>query len=150
MKSSILVKNQKKQFGPKRLSDGSTITAVVRFDDECNNGYNSFSITGEIREYNRIEQCGCIREEIAIAFPELTPFIKWHLSSTVEPHMYYLANTLYHIRCGRLDFARTSAVWPEATDEELLSADIKEKLVTRLAGLMDEFYEAIVSLGFTY
>jgi hypothetical protein len=38
---------------------------------------------------------GCIHEDIAKHFPELMPYIKWHLTSTDGP-MHYLANTLYH------------------------------------------------------
>lgn len=38
-----------------------------------------------------------------------------------------------------LDYARASAVWPDATDEELMAPDLKEKLEARLPALMQEF-----------
>lgn len=38
---------------------------------------------------------GCIHEDIVKHFPELRPYIKWHLCSSGEP-LHYLANTLYH------------------------------------------------------
>lgn len=49
-----------------------------------------------------------------------------------------------------LDAARSCAIWPEATDEELLSADLDTKLIARLPGLIQEFKQAMESLGFTY
>jgi hypothetical protein len=50
----------------------------------------------------------------------------------------------------QLDAARSSAVWPEATDEELTAPGLKERLEARLPQLMKEFQEAIESLGFVY
>jgi hypothetical protein len=99
---SILTKNQKLKFSKDiRYGDNEArITATVRYDDDCGNGHNSFSITGDIKEKIRgrwVDSCGgCIHDEIAKHFPELKPFIKWHLVSSDEP-MYYLQNTLYHV-----------------------------------------------------
>lgn len=103
---SILIKSQKKHFSKSNvLIDGEKIdiTATVQYDDECGNGHNSFSITGEYYQAgkrhtdNNMISCGCIHEAIVQAFPELEPFIKWHLTSTDEP-MHYVANTTYHAR----------------------------------------------------
>lgn len=77
---------------------GYRIIANIRYDDNCGNGHNSFSITGEIwRQGNQrdCESCGCIHDEIAKHFPELKPYLKWHLMSSDGP-MYYIANTIYH------------------------------------------------------
>ena len=92
---SVLTKNQKKTF-TKDLPDNQRITAEVRFDDDCDNGHNTFSITGSIYEGKSREPiiCGCIHDEIREHFPELAPFIKFHLCSTDGP-LHYLANTLY-------------------------------------------------------
>lgn len=49
-----------------------------------------------------------------------------------------------------LDAARRSAIWPEATDEELTAPGLKERLEARLPALMAEFRAAVESLGFTY
>jgi uncharacterized protein Usg len=46
-----------------------------------------------------------------------------------------------------LGSARSSAVWPDATLEQLQS---KEALEARLPALMDEFRQAMEELGFTY
>lgn len=53
-------------------------------------------------------------------------------------------------RVANLDHARTSAVWPDATDEELTAPGLKARLQARLPKLMEEFKTAIEQLGFTY
>lgn len=217
---SVLTKSQKKTYGPRRCDHyekGATIVAVVRYDDQCGNGHNSFSITGTI--YDRKGQFlsgGCIHDEIVEAFPELAPFIKWHLTSSDGP-MHYIANTVYQAgerdhwgllkgefrqhksrgklqaggvegvpcwelerpakteiyahekpapvvlewrahgitgegKARELDHARSSAVWPEATDAELSvsSEELTAKLMARHPALMAEFRAAVESLGFVY
>lgn len=101
---SQLIKNQKRHFSRGFLEDGinKTISVQIRFDDECGNGKNSFSITGEIRNpkahyRNRVESCGCIHDDIKKHFPELAKYIPFHLMSADEGPMHYLANTLYFI-----------------------------------------------------
>lgn len=86
--------------GPKSITgwgNGALIKAEIRLDDECKNGHDSFAITGEIYRPGRrdCEACGCLHEEIAASFPELAPYIRWHLTSTDGP-MHYLANAMYH------------------------------------------------------
>ena len=267
MKTSKLTKRQRLKFGPKVYQEnGETlkIIANLRYDDECGNGHNTFSITGDIYYKKGNGQWGdygggCIHDEIGKHFPELKPYLKWHLTSSDGP-MHYIANTLYHAsdkdcngkrkhepyayrwtvkfadspisnkisnkfntflqdRIGTGDFqvcsfaherepdtysdnyslvgftekwyeapfnslieaqefcealntckveffkiptqwskgkdrdldaARSSAVWPEATDAELISPNLKEKLESRHDSLMDEFYHAVVSLGLEY
>lgn len=204
--------NQKKTFGPKIYTEnGHTykLTATVRYDDECKNGHNSFAITGAqyVKAKNGVwmeDSFGCMHDTIAARFPELAPFIKWHLTSSDGP-MYYLENTLYHVlehgptyawvyytglqdplkileikeqllgyekaaiakqaegqpgyrvkwdetraKVRNLDAARSSAVWPDATDEELTAPGLKERLQARLPRLMEEFKAAVESLGFTF
>jgi hypothetical protein len=272
MTTTTLTKQQVKQFGPKVYTENGTkyrITATVRYDDDCGNGHNSFSITGEIdRKDGRgrwVEDGGgCIHDEIVQHFPDLAPFIKWHLCSSDGP-MHYIANTVYcagnrdhngkaagepcrwskgltfdnvpimhrvddlffdwlreqcetsprpqfeivefqhdrdpgtftpnysfkgfdHAdkwhRCPfndkaeaeqmraafsqcephfvvtatdwatgkarQLDAARNAAIWPDATDEELTSPGLADRLNDRLPGLLAEFRAAVESLGFVY
>lgn len=59
----------------------------------------------------------------------------------------------YHIGEGKerdLDAARETAIWPEATDEELTRPGLVERLKERLPALMEEFRRDVESLGFTY
>ncbi len=99
----MTIPSQKKTYGPKFYHEGRTrykITATARHDDDCHNGRNTFSITGEI--YQRAkgnnlwmeDSSGCVHEEIAEHFPELAPLIKWHLTSTDGP-LHYVENTMY-------------------------------------------------------
>lgn len=206
---SQLTKNQKRTYGPVALPPTTwakerSITARVRYDDECGNGHNTFSIVADIMENGIREAGGCCHEEVAAAFPELAPLIKWHLVSSDGP-MHYIANTVYHalehgpkyawvyysgqrdplgiddkserllsyakadlakkaegqpgyrvqwdektVKVSNLDHARSSAVWPDATDEELTAPGLKERLEARLPALMAEFRAAVESLGFTW
>ena len=181
------------------------IAVDVRFDDECNNGHESFSMTADITENRRFYMSGCCHDEIAKHFPSLAKLVKWHLSSTDGP-MHYIANTLYHavehgpthawvyytgtsmsdplrlspgetkerllgyfkaakakeaegkpgyrvewdektIKVANFDHARSSAIWPEATVEQLRD---KEQLAARLPGLLAEFHADMVAAGFEW
>lgn len=227
---SKLTKRQKTIAVPRFYKeDGEEfrITATIRYDDECGNGHNTFSITGSIdikrtsgswKDYSG----GCIHEDIAKHFPELQKYIKWHLVSSDGP-LHYISNTTYHasnrdynnllagekrqLKNGKtglpawrlvafntstheeidineiekyidaqeqpfspytlkyapwcligegkerdFDAARSSAVWPEATDEQLsLSKDeLTALLNARLPALMQEFKKAMEEIGFTF
>ena len=262
---SKLTKRQRRKVGPKMISANERMTVEIRYDDDCGNGHNTFSITAEIHEKrgNKWYESmgGCLHDEVEKHFPEFAPYLKWHLVSSDGP-MHYLANTLYHasnLDCwGRalgevsrveksirfdnvpishkvgvkfwtwlqekqqdkdfeyildkiehpresstfgpkytftgfcdkwhdcpfdnetqaneflaaitsckvsfvetpvewskgkvqdLESARRAAVWSEATDEELTSPDLKEKLIARLPQLLADFQAAMESLGFEY
>jgi hypothetical protein len=104
MKKSILTKHQVKTFSRYYQENGKDrlIIAKVRYDDECGNNHNSFSITGEIwkatkegkKTGNDILTGGCIHEEIAKHFPELAQAIKFHLFNSTGP-VHYIQNTVY-------------------------------------------------------
>jgi uncharacterized protein Usg len=217
-----LVKKQVIERAKQYREDGHTyrIKVRIRHDDQCGNGHNTFSITGDIDEQLRNGRWreysgGCIHDEIANHFPELQPFIKWHLTSTDGP-MHYVANTTYlagdtdynglregekrQLRNGRtglpvweavvldgngeartvpgfswfdaetapeadgdiqwrpvwiegegkepeLEAARRTAIWPDATLEQLRD---KKALEARLPALMKEFRAAVESLGLVY
>lgn len=200
--ASILTKNQARQYPERTITfkgQKIRVRAIVRYDDRCGNGHNTFSITGEWTEPGQSWNngaSGCIHEEIAAAFPELATLIKWHLCSSDGP-LHYIANTTYHAtqhgpksawiyhedktngiasHCvkycdideaqkicttagytmqvdaktakeANLEHARSSAIWPDATQSQLLD---KNALMERLPGLMLEFKAAVESLGFVY
>ena len=96
------ISKQTKIYGPKTFTENGQkylIKAEFRHDDSCNNGHNSFAITGEIDRLSGTRWIddigGCIHDEIVRHFPELAGFIKWHICSTDGP-MHYVANTMYH------------------------------------------------------
>lgn len=163
---SIVTKDQSKKYGPvEYVEDGQAyrMYANVRYDDECGNGHNTFSITGEIfrLQINRggrssLDSCGCLHDDIAKHFPELAPFLKWHLMSSDGP-MHYVANTIYHAsnypdghmlaKSAALDAARRSAIWPDATLEQLKD---EAALLERLPDLIAEFRSDMWWLGFEW
>ena len=161
MSDSILTNHQEKSF-TKELQNGDVIVATIRFDDRCNNGYNTFSITGEIYDRSRIPgeacivnskgkkrylgSCGCIHKDIIKHFPELKHLIKWHLCSTNGP-MHYIANTIYWTEQNNLDYARNTAIAPDATIEQLSN---KNWLINRLPNLIQEFKNDMIAIGFSW
>lgn len=77
----------------------------IRFDDNCNNGHQTFAIIANQRASQTTQAddsllSGCDHDEIRRVFPELAPLIGWHLMSTDGP-LHYVANTLY--RAGDKD-----------------------------------------------
>ncbi len=107
-----------------------------------------------------LHSCGCFHEEIAIRFPELAPLLKWHLCTADGP-LHYIENTIYLAgnkdhwgiegkKERELHAARAAAIWPDATDEELVSPDLTIRLGSRLPALLSDFKLAIESLGFIY
>lgn len=206
---SVLVKSQKRKLTGKHRK-GQFVVPTVRWDDQCGNGHNSFSVTADIFEGGRDAGGGCCHELIEESHPELKHLIRWHLCSSDGP-MHYLANTVYHalghgcthawvyylggsatdplglgddgikerllgylkadeakkaegeigyrvvwdekkIKVRNLDHARSSACWPEATDEELMQEpeQLKAALIARLPDLMIQMYQDITNFGFTY
>lgn len=204
------------------LNRHDVIRCCVRFDDQCGNGYNSFSITGEIKtSLGREVGGGTIHAEIRKAFPEIRHLLRWHFMSSDGP-MHYIANTVYHagnrdhdgllkgerkqIINGKtgmpswrlvgldesgnevelhnlekyrdqhgapvcpytlayrpwysvgegkerdFDAARKCAIWPEATDEQLLlpADELKALLIARAPLLMLEFQNDIATFGFAW
>jgi len=96
--TSKLVKKQVKTLKKEgfRIDGGyGKIIVKIRYDDECGNGHNDFSITGTIFRDERDYGGGAIHDDIAEYFPELEHLIKWHLCSSDEPWG-YVANTMYH------------------------------------------------------
>lgn len=173
---SALTAQQKKTEQFDYYERGQPVTMVVnlRYDDDCKNGHNSFSITADIFEPGgsrnepsiqhksgrrlRLTSCGCQHDEILKHATKYAPFIKWHLTSSDGP-MYYIENTKYwaEIATGArkaeqspekaAEYARSTAVWPDATLGQLLD---KDAMLARLPALMADFKAAIESLGFTY
>ena len=118
----------------------------LRFNDECSNGHDTFGITADLYD-SRIKReggliaCGCLHAEIAEHAPKYADLIKWHLCSTTGP-LHYLDNTLYWVGAENLDYARSSAIWPDASIDQL--GDV-ELLIDRKPYLMVEFNEAMAS-----
>lgn len=143
--SKVIVKNFEEN------GNRYTLKIKIRFDDSCRNGHNSFAITADLMENSKEHSCGCLHDEIVKHAPELGKYIKWHLCSSNGP-MYYLANTTFHVQDGKIDHARSSAIWQDAKDEDFrcTKEELELKLLARLPKLMTDFKSAIEELGFIY
>jgi hypothetical protein len=82
------------------------IFVTIQLADECKNGHQDFSITGDIYEAGKPKSDryhiagGCIHEDIAKHFPQFIPFIKLHLCDWQGIPMYAADNGFYHLRNG--------------------------------------------------
>lgn len=140
------------------------IQVKVRWDDNCGNGHNTFSITGtcgskskgrlsEHEEYFFIDgirfnyECGgCIHDEVEKYFPELKHLIKYHLCSSNAP-MYFFENAQYHAEKGDLKAAQSCAVWDGATLEQILD-DVA--MVKHHENLMPKFKSDLENFGLVW
>lgn len=83
---------------------GACLQVSISYDDDCGNGHNTCSITGDIfKRYTNANGSstrediggGQVKAEIIEAFPELASLLQWHLVSSDGP-LHYVANTTYH------------------------------------------------------
>ncbi|MFA5759641.1 MAG: hypothetical protein WC942_09850 [Clostridia bacterium] len=149
--NSTLTKNQMIKKFKTFIEDGinKSITVEIRYDDQCNNGHNTFSITAIMSENGKITSGGCLHNEIIKHFPELKKYIKWHLCSSDGP-LYYIENTLFWVKEKNWKNAKATAIWPKATIKQLSCEHLGYLLKTRKPALMEKFKKDIKSLGFIY
>ena len=145
---SKLAQNQRKVLKKEYVENGKIYKQFVylRFDNSNWNGHNEFAITSDIYEGGKYVSWWANHDDIVRNFPELKKYIKRHLVSADGP-LYYIVNTLYLAKNGDLEWARGTAIFPEATLEELKNETI---LKQRLPGLMEEFKKDMEELGFVY
>ena len=210
---SKLTKNQKKilKVPESQRSLGDITTVTIRYDDQCGNGHNTFSVTASGPDCG-----GCCHDQVAKYFPHLKKYLKWHLTSSDGP-LHYIDNTIFHagdrdcwggkkgevrwVEFGlkgknglpvvdkngkavawkeldeaqtvaaqigaevvevpwrfhegkerELDAARKTAIWPDATDEQLTAEpeELRKMLEARHGKLMKEFRADMIELGFEY
>ena len=145
--NSVLNRNQKVTF-EKKIAKNRLLTVTVRFDDECGNGRNRLSVTGEVTTLSKktMFECGCIHDTIAKHFPELKEAIAYHLCSTNKP-MNYISNTIFWAEEGNRTYARSAAIAPDAGFSELLD---KKWLEARLPSLLNNLKNIVTGLGMVY
>lgn len=84
----------------KEIGEDSYIEVNIRLKDECKNGFEEFSITGNYK--NKMDSIsGCIHKEIARHFPEFKIFIDLHLSDYKGMPMYAVENGFYFLENGK-------------------------------------------------
>lgn len=89
----------------KEVND-TVVYVTIRLNDECRNGHNDFSITGDVYQKGKPKTdkymicCGCCHDEILEAFPEFKVFVDLHLCSSDGYPMFLGQNAAYWIRIG--------------------------------------------------
>jgi hypothetical protein len=89
-----------------KVANGVNTFVTIRLNDECKNGHQDFSITGEVYEAGKpkidrnLISAGCCHDEILKAFPEFKIFVDLHLCDYLGNPMYATANGYYHLKNG--------------------------------------------------
>ena len=89
----------------KEVND-TVVYVTIRLNDECKNGHNDFSITGEVYQNGKPKTdrnmicCGCCHNEILEAFPEFKIFVDLHLCSSDGYPMFLGQNPAYWVSIG--------------------------------------------------
>lgn len=91
-------------FKTEKIHNDTLICVSIRLNDECKNGHQDFSITGDIWEANKpkIDKYylggGCCHDDILELFPEFKIFVDLHLCDYTGAPMYAIENGLYHMK----------------------------------------------------
>lgn len=127
------------------------------------NRYAHVSITGETERRERgrwhEDSGGCLHDEIRKHFPELAPFVVWHLCDETGEPMHYAANARYWLQGANhavnmrelpakcLEHFKTTVLWgvlPEDETQEVPSLRQVDKwLADRLPKIQAKFHEAM-------
>jgi len=122
----------------KTAANGVQFRIDIRLDDQCKNGHQDFSITGESWEANKpkIDRysngSGAIGDEIAKHFPEFKIFSDLHLCDWKGTHMHCLANGLFHMRQGKHEWAKNTLRCTESEYQALQMAEDENHLALML------------------
>lgn len=89
----------------KEVND-TVVYVTIKLNDECKNGHNDFSITGEVYQKGKPKTdrnmicCGCCHDAILEAFPEFKMFVDLQLCSSDGYPMFLGKNAAYWISIG--------------------------------------------------
>jgi hypothetical protein len=128
----------------------------LKFNDDCNNGHKTFTLTGEQITIDnfQIESCGMMHEEFMRLYPQYSHFVQWHLVSSDGP-LHYIENSCYWAGFTkytgiRMDYLKTTMVFQKEENETKLFEVIQtgkqefiKHLVNRYKMIMDKFEKAL-------
>jgi hypothetical protein len=128
-----------------------------------------FSITASVRKPWKVAYgddpwvaCGCLHDEIREHFPVLAPLIRWHLCDQSGTPIHYLANSLYHLEQGKVDYFKSTCVYGAlpsdvqfnptdhsgpSTDQQPIQELAKDFLMRRLPLLREAFVQGMKLAG---
>lgn len=135
---STLESNSLKYSCTKTAANGVQFRINIRLDDQCRNGHQDFSITGESWQAGKpmIERysmgSGAIGDTIAKHFPEFKIFNDLHLCDWKGTHMHCLANGLFHMKQGKHDWAKSTLRCTESEYQALQTAEDEKHLALML------------------
>lgn len=121
----------------------------IRWDDRYQNGRNCYMIDCEVWLPSKFKAPdhwvtgGIMDTELKEHFPELERFIKWRIWNVHD----CFRNTINHVKNDNFGLARESALWPDATIEQLRD---KEQVTEHLSNKIAEFKQDIEALGFVF
>lgn len=85
-------------------ANGEIVKIKMSCDDECKNGHDTFSITGEVYKPNtkvfsdrNMISCGCVHDDILEARPDLKLLVDLHLSDGDGSPIFAIENGWYHL-----------------------------------------------------
>jgi hypothetical protein len=101
------MKTNSLKFRDERVAkNGEQWIITIELNDECKNGHQDFSITGECYLPNRkkternLIHCGACGDEIAVLFPEYEIFNSLHLCDYKGIPMHCISNGFYFLKNG--------------------------------------------------
>ncbi len=106
MSTQTIEQTNSLRYSVNKIVGKEHIYVKIHLDDECHNGHQDFSITGDIYEAGKPKidryfiSGGCIHEEILKHFPQFKPFIDLHLCDYKGIPMHPSANMRYFLREG--------------------------------------------------
>ena len=94
-------------FTDTRIIGNEKLTVKICLTDECKNGHQDFSITGNLYErrndsYKWVAG-GCLHNEILRFFPQYKMFVDLHLCDYSGAPMHAVANMHYHMKEGKFN-----------------------------------------------
>lgn len=105
----------------------------IRLNDECKNGHNDFSITGESWEANKPKSdryslgCGAMGDTIAKEFPEYAIFNNLHLCDVKGAPMHASANGFYHLKTDKMEKSKFCEYYRVSTEQYNVLIDSEDE-----------------------
>jgi hypothetical protein len=128
-----------------RTKDDVDYVITIKLADDCHNGHQDFSITGDMYVHGkaRIERnCiggGAIGDKIAQAFPDLAIFHRLHLCDYTGAPLYAVENGMYHADKANGMSQETFCEYYRVTEKEYKKLSQCRETV--------EYYSVLVSCG---
>lgn len=110
--NAIIHRQEKIKVFDEHYKENVNIYIQISLDDDCKNGHEDFSITGEVFKHTSTNSksdrfcitAGCIHDDILRHFPEYEIFIDLHLCDFEGSPMYSIGNGFYHLKNNQKDY----------------------------------------------